>query len=165
MKHSLLRTNLLLLASVVVLVVLMVLMFRPEPSRVRGSKPLVLFCAAGMRMPIEAIRQQFEEEVGIRIDVQYGGSNTLLSQLEISNMADLFLAADDIYVEQARERGLVREILPVARMVPVIIVQKDNPREIEGVDDLLKPGTRVALGSPDQAAVGSKTREALRRSR
>ncbi len=135
---------------------------RPSNSK-RGKRPLVLYCAAGIRLPVVAVCKAFEEECGIRIDVQYGGSNTLLSQMQISKKADLYLAADRSYIERAQEMGLVRELLPIACMEPVIAVQQGNPKHITTIDDLLKPGVRLALGNPEQAAIGRATQKTLER--
>jgi len=154
-------------STVILFVVLLVLMYKtaPQPTGSEAAgRPLILFCAAGMRMPIEEIRQAFEKETGIRVDVQYGGSNTLLNQMQVSRKADLYLAADRAYVDRARGMGLVREILPIAHMMPVIAVPEGNPKRIWSIDHLLKPGMKVALGNPEQAAIGKATREALQRS-
>jgi molybdenum ABC transporter molybdate-binding protein len=136
-------------------------MLKPGESARGTRENLVLFCAAGMRRPVEQIRAGFERECGVHVDVQYGGSNTLLSQLQVSRVADLYLAADDAYLAIARDKGLVKETLSIADMVPVIVVAKGNPKGIGGIADLLQEDVRVALGSPDQAAIGKRTREAL----
>jgi molybdenum ABC transporter molybdate-binding protein len=156
------RTSLVTGGAVVLLIVLVVMMFRPATSPNASGDSLILFCAAGIRLPIEQIRRNFERECGIRVDVQYGGSNTLLSQLQVSRTADLYLAADNAYLAIARKKGLVRETIPIANMVPVIAVPKGNPKAISGVNDLMRDGLRVALGNPGQAAIGKHTRKALR---
>jgi molybdate transport system substrate-binding protein len=160
-------SRIIMAAAVVIFVVLSILLFKTEPQPAANNsngRPLILFCAAGMRQPVEAIRQAFEKECGIRVDVQYGGSNTLLNQMQVSRKADLYLAADRAYVDRAREMGLIREILPIARMMPVIAVQAGNPKRIWSIDQLLRPGVKLALGNPEQAAIGKATREALVRS-
>ena len=167
MPKQLNRGRIIGVTSVVIFVVLSFLLFRTEPQPAANNsngRSLIIFCAAGMRLPVEAIRQAFEKECGIRVDVQYGGSNTLLSQMQVSRKADLYLAADRMYVERARELGLIREILPIAHMVPVIAVPEGNPKQIASIDQLLQSGIRLALGNPDQAAIGKAARKALVRS-
>jgi molybdate transport system substrate-binding protein len=150
--------------ALVLLGILSVLLLKPGGPTSASGDTLILFCAAGIRLPIEQIRADFARECGVHVDVQYGGSNTLLSQLQVSRAADLYLAADDAYLAIARAKGLVKETLPIANMVPVIVVPKGNPKAIGGIADLLQDGLRVALGSPDQAAIGKHTRKALRAS-
>ncbi|NQT92991.1 MAG: molybdate ABC transporter substrate-binding protein [Lentisphaerae bacterium] len=158
------RTSVVTGVAVITLAVLTILLLKPQMSTRESRDRLILFCAAGIRLPIEKIRHDFERECGVPVDVQYGGSNTLLSQLQVSRAADLYLAADDAYLAIAREKGLIRETVPIAGMVPVIVVPRGNPEAISGVVDLMREGLRVAMGNPDQAAIGKHTREALRAS-
>ncbi len=125
------------------------------------ASELTMFCAAGMRKPVEQIAADYEAAYGSRIQLQYGGSNTLLNQIEVGKVGDLYLAGDSSYTELAKQKGLVREQIPIADMRPVIAVQKGNPKNIKAVADLLRADVRVALGNPDQAAIGKTTRRLL----
>lgn len=126
----------------------------------RGG-PLVFYCAAGIRAPVEEVVAEYQRLYGEPIQLQYGGSNTLLSQTEVAGTGDLYLAADESYIELGREKGLVRESIPLAVMRPVIAVQRGNPKQIRGIDDLLRDDVTTALGNPDQAAIGKTTRRLL----
>jgi molybdenum ABC transporter molybdate-binding protein len=116
-----------------------------------------------MRYPMEEIITQYQEQYGVRISAQFQGSNTLLAQIEVSKTGDLYLAADSSYVELARQKGLAVESLGLARMKPVIVIHKDN-KTIHSIDDLLSPQHRVALGNPNTATIGKKTRKLLTKS-
>lgn len=158
------RINLVIIATLLILAALGYLLLKPDrPTTATGDR-LVFFCAAGMRVPVESVRTKYERERGVTVEIQYGGSNTLLSQLQVSRIADLYLAADDAYLAIAREKGVIKETIPVARIRPVIIVPAGNPKAISTVDDLLTDGISLALGNPDQAAIGKRTREALMKS-
>lgn len=123
--------------------------------------PLRFYCAMGMRPAIEPIVDDYEREFGVAVEVQYGGSGTLLSRLEIERSGDVYLAADPSYVEIAREKGLVNESLPLLRMRPVIAVPRGNPKSITGLDDLLRPDVSFALGNPEAASIGKQTKLVL----
>lgn len=158
------RIYLVVTVALLVLVSMVALLMRTDtPATVTEGK-VVLFCAAGMRVPVESIRAEYERERGVRVEVQYGGSNTLLNQLQVSKIADLYLAADDTYLGIARDKGAIKETIPLATMRPVIVVQTGNPKAIHSINDLLGESISVALGNPDQAAIGKRTRDALRRS-
>lgn len=135
-----------------------------QPTRHEASDKLFLFCAAGMRYPMERIVEEYQDRYGTMIEVQYGGSNTLLSQLEVGRIGDLYLAADDSYVELAKEKGLAAESIPICRMRPVIVVSKTNDKGIKGLDDLVRDDVTVALANPDAAAIGRTTRVLLQKS-
>jgi len=120
---------------------------------------LFMYCAAGMRKPVEEIAKAYEKEYGVRVELQFGGSNTLLNQLEVSKIGDLYLAADQSYLEMAAEKGLTVEQMELAHIRPVIIVKKGNPKNIATLTDLLRDDVTVVLGDPDRTAVGKKTRK------
>src|SRR5262249_20681769 len=71
---------------------------------------------------------------------------------------------DDSYVTAARDRKLIAETVPLAAMRPVVAVPKGNPKQIRGVDDLLRDGVKVSLANPDAAAVGAVARARLKQS-
>ena len=84
--------------------------------------------------------------------------------MEVSRLGDLFLAADDSYIQLARDKGLIAEVIPLATMQPVIVIRKDAGKTFAAVDDLLQPGVRIACGNPDAAAIGKTTRKLLEQS-
>lgn len=133
------------------------------PERPPEGRLLTMYCAAGLRIPVEEIAREYEEKYGVQIDLQFGGSNTLLNQLQVNKFsdADLYLAADDFYTDKAHELGLAKERMNIAYMRPVIAVAKDN-ESIRSIQDLLKPEIRVALGDPEAAAVGRAVRKRLK---
>ena len=133
----------------------------PAPAPASSTNTLFLYCAAGIRYAIEPVVKEYQEAYGVAVQVQYGGTNTLLSQLEVAQTGDLFLAADESYVKLAREKDLVREVLPLASMKPVVAVKAGNPLRIQTISDLLREDVKVSLGEPEAAAVGKLTQRLL----
>lgn len=140
------------------------LLSKGGPGHAPEGQTLVMFCAAGIRVPVEKVAVEYEEKYGVHIELQYGGSQTLLSQIKVDQhgTSDLFLAADDFYTDEAHEDGLAKETLSIAYMRPVIAVSKDNPKKIQAIRDLLKTDVRVSLGSPEQAAIGRAVQKRLK---
>ena len=126
-----------------------------------GATTLTVYCAAGLQKPVEALAQQYQRESGTGIRLQYGGSGTLLSQLRAAKQGDLFIAADDGVVGDARKNGMIREVLPLAKQHPVIGVRAGNPKNIRTVADLLRDDVKVALANPDAASISRVSRTAL----
>ncbi len=131
------------------------------PAKVAMEKPLLVFCAAGIKPPVEAVAREYEQAFGVRVQLQYGGSGTLLSNLRVADAGDLFLAADESYMKSAREFGLLAETVPLARLRPVIAVTKGNPKNIHTLEDLQRPEVRVAMANPDAASIGRTVRALL----
>ncbi|MBM4024298.1 MAG: molybdate ABC transporter substrate-binding protein [Planctomycetes bacterium] len=149
-------------SAAVVAVLGFLLVWAPGANRPSGTgQPLVLYCAAGMNPPVAEIIRDYENQFGVTVAVQYGGSGTLLSNLRVAKTGDLYLAADASFIEIAREQGLIAETIPLATLRPVIAALRGNPRKIQSARDLLREDVRVALGSPDAASIGKQTQTAM----
>lgn len=127
------------------------------------AAPLVMLVAAGLRTPVEQILDQYRQEYGVPVEVQYGGSNMLLNQLKINKFEqpDLYLAADSFYLDQAVSDGLAAEVMPLASQVPVVAFRSDRDPQAKSWADLMKAEPRWSLADPEQAAVGRAVREIL----
>jgi len=144
---------------IVVLLGLAVTQFLQQ-SRTSASS-LTVYCAAGLKQIVEPIARAFEEETGIQISLQYGGSGTLLTQLQVAKVGDLFIAADHHTIEDARAKGLIDEVLPIAEQFPVIAVGKGNPKNIRSIEDLLREDIKMALPNAEAPSAGKISRAAL----
>ncbi len=154
--------NILILGAVLILGSIGLLTALNESQNVDnrpGERALVLYCAAGIKGPVEAIVEQYQRETGRRVQIEYGGSGTLLAKLEITGQGDVYIAGDDSFVQTAQKKGLVREIIPLADMKPVILVAEGNPKKIQGLEDLIREDVKTALGNPEAAAVGKMAKK------
>lgn len=124
-----------------------------------AAEPLVLYCAAGSKPPIEAAVQRFSKEFGGEVRLEYGGSGALLARIAAAPLGDLYLAADDSFLQQARDKNLVAEVFPLAVQHCVIAVPRGNPKNVSTLEQLLGDGLRVGLATPDAAAVGQVSRQ------
>lgn len=155
------RRFLLVGGSLAVMAGLVVLLANPFGPR-RSKDDLVLYCAAGLIKPVKEICDAYQREYGVNVRIDPGPSGPLLSKIRVApERGDLYLAGEESYLLQARSLGLVREILPVASQRLVVAVKPGNPKKIVGVGDLLRNGVRVAIPSPEQAAVGKVAKQAL----
>jgi ABC-type molybdate transport system substrate-binding protein len=145
-----------LLAAVIV--VALAALTRPQGG-VSTDRPIVLYCAAGIRPPVEKAIQEYKKEFGVQVDITADGSGKLLGTIKTADRGDLYLAADEHYIEQAQKMDLVREAFPLATQRAVIAVQKGNPRNITSLESLLNPELKIGLANPDATAVGKTTRE------
>ena len=120
-----------------------------------------VLCAVSLRVPVEEAARSFEAEGMGKVRLQFGGSQTMLSALEVSGTGDVFLPADVSYVTAARAKGLVGETVELAGMKAVIAVAKGNPLGIKTLSDLQKDGVRVVLANPELAAISQLAAKAL----
>ncbi len=159
---------LVLTASIVAVTLLIWMMIDGDrvklDSTSAGGEPgseIVVYCAASNRAVMEAIKDDYESEYGRTIQLQYGGSQTLLSSIEASRKGDLYLPADDSYLKTAKQNDLVAEVLPIALMQGVIAVKKGNPKNIHSYNDLLREDVRVVQAAPEVTAIGKLAKKAL----
>lgn len=120
---------------------------------------LILFCGAGIREAADALIDAFVADTGIRVSATYAGSGQLLAQISAHQKGDLFMPGAALYVDKAVEKGLADASTrqTVAYFIPVIFTQKGNPKNIDGLKDLTRPGLRLGLGDERACAVGRKT--------
>ena len=152
--------------SLVAIGVLLGLLFwnQSPPSHGPRREALVVYCAAGLKPVVEAVAKDYEREQKTSVQLQYGGSGTLLSNLRVAQRGDVFIPADTSFIDLGNSNRLLAEVLPLARMSAVITVAKGNPKNIRSIRDLLRDGVRVSLGNPDSVAIGTVARAALTRS-
>jgi molybdenum ABC transporter molybdate-binding protein len=147
-----------------VLLVLLARTSQEPPPHASGAAapeaPLLVYCAAALREAVE----QASRAYGHPVQFQFGGSQTLLANAELSHRGDLYIPAEDAYIRMGREKGLVAESIPMARMSAVLGVARGNPKSLHAIEDLLRPEVKLAQANPDAAAIGKVVREALRKS-
>ncbi len=116
---------------------------------------LVLYAGAGLSKAVDAAIAEFEKVHGIKVVVDYAGSQTILTSAQEKKIGDLFMPGDVWYVDELhRQSGLIGEKTAVAYFVPVILVRKDNTKTIDTLADMFADGVTVALGDPDACQIG-----------
>ena len=94
---------------------------RDSPEESASSKTeLVIYCAAGIRKPVEEAARLFEKEYDVEIRLDYGSSGELEGKIELelaSNAprCDVYIPADVSFVDRARSKRLTQESLLLAQ--------------------------------------------------
>jgi len=115
---------------------------------------LFVYSGAGLKKPMNEIGKAFTEKTGINVEYNFAGAGALVSQMELSRKGDVFVSGGTPDYRIARDKGLVGEPGYVAYHVPIIAFQKGNPKNITSVDDLARPGLKLALGGVESTAIG-----------
>ena len=82
-----------------------------------------------------------------------------LRENQDSGFPDVYMACDVYYLEAVQD--LFQEGVNVSNTDIVIVTQTGNPKAIQSLEDLAKPGMRVAVGQPDQCTIGVLSRRLL----
>ncbi|MCX5818238.1 MAG: molybdate ABC transporter substrate-binding protein [Proteobacteria bacterium] len=120
------------------------------------GEELLVFAGAASKPPAEEIAKAFEKKTGVKVNITFGGSGFVLSQMSLAKKGDIYLPGSSDYMELAKKKGFVFPETEkyVVYLVPAINVQKGNPKGIKLLADLVRPGLRVAIANPEGVCVG-----------
>jgi molybdate transport system substrate-binding protein len=123
-----------------------------------GSKhqALDVFCGSASKPAMEEAIQVFTAETGIEVYGNYGGSGTMLSQMMLAKTGDLYIPGSPDYMVKAEREGVIdpESVERIAYLIPVIAVPRGNPKNIQSLADLARPGVEVGIGNPDAVCLG-----------
>jgi len=122
---------------------------------------LTILAASSLTDAFTELANPFEKQnPGTKVRTSFGGSSQLLTQIEQGAPADVFASADEDKMNAAAQNGLVYDPTPFIRNRPVVIVPRDNPAEIQDLQDLAKPRTRLPLAQ-DGVPIAEYTKKIL----
>ncbi len=135
----------------------------PSTGAADSGGTLEVFAGSATKPATEEVVQLFEEEYGVDVDLHFGGSGKMLSDMKLTERGDIYFPGSSDFMEEAKRQGLV---LPeterrVVYLVPAINVQKGNPENIRSLEDLARPGLKVAIADPETVCVGLYAVEVL----
>lgn len=123
----------------------------------KQTPPLLLYVGAASKPPVEEIVEDFIRETGIPVEVVFGGSGYILSQMTLAGRGDIYFPGSSDFMEIAKREELVYPDTEkqVVYLVNAINVQRGNPKNIQSLRDLCRPGVRVAIANPEGVCVGT----------
>jgi molybdate transport system substrate-binding protein len=134
----------------------------PDPAG-QPTRTLRVFAAASLTRPFQAIGSDFSAaHPGAALHFTFGGSQGLAQQLRQGAVADVFAPAHPQAMELAIESGRVwpESVYAFASNQLAVVTRRSNPARLTRLDDLARPGLKLALGS-EATAIGQYTRELL----
>ncbi|WP_292657491.1 molybdate ABC transporter substrate-binding protein [Nitratifractor sp.] len=124
---------------------------------------LLIFAGSASKPPTQEAARVFTQKTGIPVDLVFGGSGYVLSQMKLTRKGDLYFPGSSDYMEIAKRQHLVdpKSEKIIVYLVPAITVAKGNPKGIHSLEDLTRPGIRVAIANPDGVCLGTYAVEIL----
>lgn len=119
----------------------------------------MIFCGGGLRLPIAELAGIFEKENRLNILIDYAGAEALLSKAKLSKCGDIYIPGDKSYVDLAATNGLILSQKSVCYFVPTILVQKGNPKKINNLKDITRPGIKIGVGNAKYVPIGRKSKQ------
>ena len=131
------------------------------------AQNLVLYAAVSTTNAMEEVISLYEKKGLGKITASFGATSTLARQLERGAPADLFLSADETWMDYLEERKLIREDTRMTLLTNTLVIVAPSGSDY---DIKIEPGFalaaslnggRLAVGDPDHTAVGIYFKEAM----
>ena len=119
-------------------------------------KELTVFAGSASKPPLDEAAAAFGEKTSIKVFMTYGGSGTVLSQMELAKTGDVYIPGSPDYLAKAEKKQIIDPATTkiLAYLIPAICVQPGNPQNIQSLTDLSKAGLKVGIGNPESVCVG-----------
>lgn len=153
---SKLSAFLVVLSSIVTVVVIGCKKDETHPE----EKELILLCGSSFVEPTGQLCSEFTAGMTIKIVTTIAGSEDLLPLIKTAQKGDIFVTHDP-YLDYVADANALADSVHVGFVVPVLAVQKGNPKKVKNIDDLAKPGLKVALTNPQYSTCGEMVFELL----
>lgn len=139
-----------------------------DTNATTGAAPLIA-AASDLQFALDEIIGRFKRDTGIAPRVTYGSSGNLARQIESGAPFEMFLSADEAFVDRLAERRLTRgrgALYANGRIV--LFAPHGSPlaldSELDGLAQRLANGRsgRIAIANPEHAPYGRAAQQALR---
>ena len=122
-----------------------------------GEKPaarkLVVLCGSSFVPPTEQLIDEFKAQHDVEVEYTTAGSEDFLPQVKAAQLGDILITHDP-YLDHVRDAGRLSDSVHVGFVAPVLAVRPGNPKQLRGIDDLTRPGLRVALTDAKYSTCG-----------
>ncbi len=125
---------------------------------------LRIAAAADLQPVMPVLAREYEQQTGVKLDVSFGSSSTLATQIINGAPFDVFLSADFSFPEKIVAAGLADGKEPVSYATGKLVLwaRKDSPIQPLSMDLLTDLRvTRIAIANPEHAPYGFAASQAL----
>jgi len=126
---------------------------------------LTVFAAASLKNALDDISAKWKEGNSSAVAASYASSSTLAKQIEQGAPADVFISADQQWMDYVDKKSLVEKPHELLGNRLVLIAAKDNPLTLKiepglKLAEVLADG-KLAVGDPSNVPAGIYAKEAL----
>lgn len=139
------------------------------PARAAEPDSPVIAAAADLKFALEEVAALFTERTGLSVALTFGSSGNFTRQIEQGAPFQIFLSADEGYVEHLAARGLTRDLGVLYALGRVVLFAPHGSAlavdgRLEGLREALAQGHlgRFAIANPEHAPYGRAAEQVLR---
>jgi molybdate transport system substrate-binding protein len=139
----------------------------PLPQSAAAAEKVTVFAAASLKNALDAVDAAWQTETGKETTVSYAASSALAKQIEAGAPADVFISADQAWMDYVGEKKLIKDDtranLLGNRIVLVTGSRHAAPVDIKRGFDLksLLGDEKLAMGAVDSVPAGKYGKAAL----
>ncbi|KXF83312.1 molybdate ABC transporter substrate-binding protein [Enterovibrio coralii] len=131
-----------------------------------ANDKVLVFAASSMTTALNEIVHQYEQKTGGKVIVSYGSSSALARQLAYGAPADIYISANEKWMDYAIEQGVVDGSTRAdwARNKLVLVADTLGDKSIELTPDSLLQAigsSRLAISDPNHVPAGIYGKESL----
>ena len=117
------------------------------------KKELKILCGNSFVTPMEKLVSEFKAATGIQVAMTSAGSEDFLPQIKAGRIGDV-LVSHDPFLDHVKEADAYGDHVQTGYVAPVLAVPKGNPGGVKDINDLGRPGVKVALTNPEYSTCG-----------
>lgn len=133
-----------------------------------AAEKITVFAAASLTNAMNEISEQYKKDSKVDVVSSYASSSTLARQIEQGAPANLFISADQQWMNYAIDKNLMVENTRYTLLGNELVLIAPKDSKIDKVEinkqtdwKKLLDGGRLAVGDPDHVPVGIYAQEAL----
>ncbi|MDC9591088.1 molybdate ABC transporter substrate-binding protein [Xenorhabdus sp. XENO-10] len=137
-------------------------------GNVWAADKVMVFAAASLTNALAEIAAQYKKEKQGDIVASYASSSTLARQIEQGAPADIFISADQQWMNYATDKQLIAENTRHTLLGNQLVLIAPKESKLDKIDinretkwKYLLAGGRLAVGDPDHVPVGIYAKESL----
>lgn len=131
-----------------------------------GPKTLRVAAASDLQPVMATLADDYEKATGVKLQVSFGSSSTLATQIVNGAPIDIFLGADFVFPEKVVAAGLadMKSPVPYAKGALVLWARKDSPLQPISMEKIEDPRVKsIAIADELHAPYGRAAVTALKK--
>jgi molybdate transport system substrate-binding protein len=142
---------------------------RPGRSLAQGGGPLV-FAAASLKNALDDINRRYQADTRRKATISYAASSTLAKQIESGAPADIFISADQRWMDYVQEHGLIQPNTRYDLLGNSLVLIAPMDSALDAGQAMIGPGFplarmlgdgRLAMAEPNSVPAGLYGKAAL----
>ena len=129
-------------------------------AHISAEQAIRIMAAASLQEPLNEIKEDFElQNEKYELEINYAGSQALFTQIKLGVNFDLFLSANQRYLEQLKNESLITNSNIFAKNKLIIIINSNKDR-VDNLEELICNDYTLLIGD-ESVPVGDYTVEMI----